>query len=150
MFVTGKKSEGAQNAKDASQPTQDFTPGAGTDSKTAAEPATRTPPDDRVKVRVLKVAEKDAAAAPPGGESGQNQNPAATATPPSSSSQKQLKIPDEKKAQLESKVKDTLQKSGLDTEGKNNAYSFLTLLIYMKRHLQSRFYFTVSDLLLNF
>ena len=107
LLVTGKKSAAAQNLNTDTPHTADRQTDTG-DKVDNSKPEIPIPPDDgKVKVRLVKLAEraKDASSAE---KTGTDSTP----------SQKYLDIPADKKAQQESTVKDTLEKSGLETQGK--------------------------------
>ena len=109
MLTAGKGTEAEQNLNTDTPHTADTHTDKG-DTITSPRPPVPIPPDEgKVKVRIVKFAERAKASA------SVDKTETDTDPPPS---QKHLDIPAEKKAQLESTVKDALEKSGLETQGK--------------------------------
>ncbi len=84
-------------------------------SQDPAVPAVPAAPDDRIRVRVLKVKEKQQ----PEGASTESEpsDAAASSSGQLQEKKKELNIPAEQKAKMETALKDKLEKSGLDTSG---------------------------------
>ena len=107
LLITGKNSDAAQKLNTDTPHTADRQTDTG-DKVDNSKPAIPIPPDDgKVKVRLVKLAER-AKDSPSAEKTGIDTSP----------KQKHLDIPADRKAQLESTVKDTLEKSGLETQGK--------------------------------